>query len=242
RLLPPFAAPNDGEGRAVGCRLFGPRSLALATILPHIRRRRHLAECESPPCRIPVFGCTATPRLYQITSRKVNRSHYRTRTCNRPLTKLRNRPRRRPTRLRVLLGLAPATVAASPLTIRDSAVGVCDSLVINLPRLPRQPLGVPPCLRLLLEGLHVVAEAPAVVAEGSEHAARLLLVFLRRAPLAIGHVAHELGHRVSPQRVLVDVADKCQRPVVQQRIVKCFKSRNHGFNHSTASLRRFVSG
>src|SRR5690606_25179502 len=74
RLLPPFAAPNDGEGRAGGCRLFGPRSLALATILPHIRLRRHLAECESPPCRTPVFGCTATPRLYQITPRKVNRS------------------------------------------------------------------------------------------------------------------------------------------------------------------------
>src|SRR5690606_29106528 len=177
------------------------------------------------------FGRTATPRLYQITPRKVNRSPDRTRTCNLPLTKSRNSPRRRRrARLLVPLGLAPAPVAAPPLAVRDSAVGVCDSLVINLPRLPRQPLGVPPCLRLLLEGLHVVAEAPAVVPQCRQHAAGLLLVLLRSTALSVGDIAHNLGHRVSLQRVLVYVADECQRPVVQQRVVKRFKSRNHGLN------------
>src|SRR5690606_9699926 len=124
---------------------------------------------------------------------------------------------------------------------RDSAVGVCDSLVINLPRFSRHPLRIPPILRLLLEGLHVVAEAPTVVPQCRQHAAGLLLVLLRSTALSVGDIAYHLGHRVPLERVLVDVTNEPQRPVVQQRVIQCLKSRNHGFNHDTASLPRFVS-
>src|SRR5690606_39236307 len=95
--------------------------------------------------------------------------------------------------------------------------------------------------RLLLEGLHVVAEAPAVVPQCRQHAAGLLLVLLRSTALSVGDIAHNLGHGVALERVLVDVTNEPQRPVVQQRVIQFLKSRNHGFNHSTASLCRFVS-
>src|SRR5690606_21596442 len=49
-------------------RLGPPRRLASLAPGRHLATKNHT----------PVFGCTATPLVYQITPRKVNRSHSRT--------------------------------------------------------------------------------------------------------------------------------------------------------------------
>src|SRR5690606_19436405 len=98
--------------------------------------------------------------------------------------------------LLISLRPAPSPTTATPLRVRDQPLCVGYALPKCLPRLSRQTLRIQPSLRLLPEGLHVVAEAPAVGFECAQHAAGLFFVRSVSNAFAVRNVPQQLPHRV----------------------------------------------